>query len=351
MKEPLVAGLHAIASCLIAWASSSTASAQVDFLKPLRDKGESIEKWGERNGGWRLLPDNDKGPFWWSVQLFSNTVDDPDVALLEKLQGIGVLSIACTTTPKSKVIEWIPKNTELEVLSYAGDLITDQALLKIGDLKKLEILSLCRTRITDGALSHLKTNQKLHTLDLAETSVGDESLKNLAVISLPALRSLSLNKTRVSDQGMKHLAKLKALTRVELCDTAISNDGLKYLSESKSLGGVDLVHTRVTDDGLQHCQLFPRLTELAVSGPGITDRGLKFLENVKGLRELRLPQTKVTKEGLEKLRKALPNCGIRADQLVPPVVCNSVICKYCDVQKIRADRKIAYMPIKGDGHV
>ena len=60
-----------------------------------------------------------------------------------------------------------------------------------------------------------------------------------------------------------------------------------------------------------------KLTELQIEKNSVTDTDLEHLKPLTSLRRLNVRETEVTKVGVEAIRKALPNCEIKAPRQLP----------------------------------
>ena len=69
-----------------------------------------------------------------------------------------------------------------------------------------------------------------------------------------------------------------------------------------------MLEGKITNEDLINLQGLKNLESLELSYAKITDAGLVYLQELKNLRHLFLPR--ISDDGSEKLRQALPNCGI-----------------------------------------
>ena len=72
---------------------------------------------------------------------------------------------------------------------------------------------------------------------------------------------------------------------------------------------------RITDRSLEHLAGCPTLRTLHAASTKLTDTGLSHLHPCKGLQFVDVSKTFASPEGVEKLRQALPNCEVKADEL------------------------------------
>ena len=139
--------------------------------------------------------------------------------------------------------------------------ITDAGMTHVSRMKALEELDLSETQVTGKGLTRLQTLTRLRKLSLP-AGADDAALANLVV--LPDLDELNLAFTEVSDHGLKQLQKLKGLRRLVL-PNSITDQGLVHLQAVRSLRYVDATGSRV-----------------------------------------------ISRRGVEGLRKALPQCHVKA---------------------------------------
>jgi len=157
-------------------------------------------------------------------------------------------------------------------------------LLRLPELLRNRSLDLSYTGVTGGQLVLLRGMVHLEDLRLVGTRITDDDLALIG--QCPSIRNLNLDGSSISGAGVAHLRELRELEALSLNETKIEGDCLK-----------DLKH-------------FSRLQWLSLVGTGIGDDGLHYLDSIKNLRTLILVGTRVTTNGAERLRRALPQCGI-----------------------------------------
>ena len=194
-------------------------------------------------------------------------------------------------------------------LSNMYDVITgDVRLEHLARLKSLRTLSMADLQITDAGLEHLRGMTDLQSLWLLAPNVGDAGLEHLKGLS--KLRYLSLFATKVTDTGLEHLTGLTMLEELRLSSTNVSDPGLVHLKALTNLQLLNLDSTKITDAGLEHLAGVQNLQHLSLNGTKVTDAGLEHLNRMTGLKFLDVKNTELSDEGVNKLKQALPNCGI-----------------------------------------
>ena len=74
----------------------------------------------------------------------------------------------------------------------------------------------------------------------------------------------------------------------------------------------DFRNTYLPDAELKKLTAFEQLQSLSLAGTEVTDAGLKELVELTQLQQLDLYDTAVTRRGVAKLKKALPECSVKA---------------------------------------
>jgi hypothetical protein len=70
----------------------------------------------------------------------------------------------------------------------------------------------------------------------------------------------------------------------------------------------------VDDHALESLKKLPKIQDLRLNMAKVTDAGVDDLASMSALRSLNLYHTLVTEKGLERLKAALPQCGIVFDR-------------------------------------
>jgi len=101
----------------------------------------------------------------------------------------------------------------LQVLSLAGNPVSDNILFEIQKLREVYCLDLNQTAVIGDSFGRCKFLPKLELLFLDGTQVGDDS--QLWMYRLPKLKLLSIRNTKVSDKMVRKLKRLYPKSRVK----------------------------------------------------------------------------------------------------------------------------------------
>jgi Leucine-rich repeat (LRR) protein len=154
----------------------------------------------------------------------------------------------------------------------------DRDLVSLADLDGLDLVTFHGKKIDDDAVCRLPRLRTLPALSFKFTSVSDATLKHLSGLGLDGLTSLSLVDTNVTDVGLQHLAGLKQLRKIDLGITAVTDEGLKHLTILPQLQNLGLARTSVSDTGLKYLYSLGALEEVDLTGTPVTDAGVKELK-------------------------------------------------------------------------
>jgi Leucine Rich Repeat (LRR) protein len=261
----------------------------------------------------------------------SCALDDNDVSLLARHEKLRRLSIPYFSPGMSdRSLRVIGGLHELQVLSLAPGLITDDGLAFLGELTELTGLDLWSCPIQGRGLIHIARLPKLQSLSLRGSKIDDDGLSALSECA--SLSRLELDDTRITGTGLAHLAALPKLQKVNLARTRLTNGVglaqldqvaeielsaaqilpgiLTHLAGMKSLRSVSLLRSDITDDALEDLKDAQQIEKLVLSQSNVSDAGLVHLENLKSLKLLHLGQTHVTAAGARRLSDMLPNTSI-----------------------------------------
>lgn len=135
----------------------------------------------------------------------------------------------------------------LQVHGVTAEVMSDELLRRIAELKDLEFLSLAGTKIDDRQLALLAPLTHLRNLELSDCEITDRGLDELA--RFKKLEVLDLTNTRVTDAGLTTLKALPRLRALTLQLTDVTDDGMGVLAELRGLDWLDVALTAVTDAG------------------------------------------------------------------------------------------------------
>jgi hypothetical protein len=173
--------------------------------------------------------------------------------------------------------------------------------------------------------------------ELSEGLVLDDELVHIK--GLTGLKRLDLSRFPLTNAGLAHLSGLTSLEELTLGKEAnvllmnggwlihenreITDTGLVHLKDLTSLRTLDLTGTNVRGPGLAHLKGLRSLRNLTLTRTRVDAAGLGYLKALTSLRHLDIRDTQVTgmgieHPGVEDLRKALPDCRIRAGGVTLP---------------------------------
>jgi Leucine-rich repeat (LRR) protein len=217
-------------------------------------------------------------------------------ALQQGFPLLRILDISNCKNITDKALPFTGQMQQLQVLSVAGDKITDVGLAGLAPAPMLETLNLAGTQIDGTGLAGLAGLPQLHNLVLNGTPITDVGLAN--VRSLPALEVLWLTGTAIDDQGLASVAGLPLLHELNLGGTRVTDAGVAQLRTLRLLRNLSLFNTQVGDGGVRELRHLRRLRTLDLSGTLVTDKGLQSLPRLPELESLNLQGTRVSDRGL-----------------------------------------------------
>ena len=94
---------------------------------------------------------------------------------------------------------------------------------------------------------------------------------------------------------------------------------IPHINEFDSFWQLSIQNAAITDDDLSELGNLGNLKQLHLVGTNFSDAGIAHVAELENLETLVISKTRVTVNGLNRLRGALPYCGIIADIPSPPV--------------------------------
>jgi serine/threonine protein kinase len=238
---------------------------------------------------------------------------------------------------KLSFLEKLGEN-DIQRLDLSGTALKSEAINNINRLTKLDSLSLNSTTIADEALEQLRLSE-LTGLDLTGTAASDRSMisivkncpklhwmqlrgnsrvtnEGVAILTkLPAIKALLLqNVAQVTDACLKTVGKSGTIDMMVLRADNITDEGLANLSSAINLASIDLSSTHITNIGVKNLSKLSRLRVVNLSDTKIDDNCIPTLASMTGVRSLNVSSTAISADGLRRLRAALPDCQIRANE-------------------------------------
>lgn len=244
-------------------------------------------------------------------------------------------------------------NKNVTLLDFTNRYITDEALLRIKELKSLKSLDLRHTQITDDGLRYLTGFGNLELLHVTGMSISSVELVNLKK-SLPncrieftfdpllnamlnahddlavALKDVAerqsdqnvevdaegnvivvdLRNTALTDASMDHFPELPRLQLLNLRNSRISEAGVEKIKDLINLEVLDLRNVVITDSGMEILHGLTKLTRLDLNGESISDSGLKSLDGFSHLRYLSLARVVESLPGLTPPESQITDAGM-----------------------------------------
>lgn len=199
---------------------------------------------------------------WWNkknrvigASFKGDDANDRSLALAGRLPGLR--SLVLVATPNDQLtgngLAAISRLPNLQLLSIAGDRVTDAGMVPISQISSLRTLVL-NCNITDAGLEALSPLQNLEQLDLTQTRITDAGAASLR--NFPKLQTLILNGTSITNTGLPVLVELKALQQLYLGNTAIDDQAVDTLKQLEQLTLLFVSHSQMTTTGVQELQPF-----------------------------------------------------------------------------------------------
>lgn len=204
---------------------------------------------------------------------------------------------------------FLPRLTNLKLLSLDGVKVGDVGLKDIALCSKLAELYLADTLITDVTLGQIALLKEVKKLRLAQTAVSAAGLRQVAGLLLEELDVSQC--ASIDDSSCAEIGKMSSLKRLNLWSDPVSDQGLRQLVPLTQLQWLNLDNTRITDAGLPALKDFSKLGFLHLGSTVVSDEGLPNLTALSGLKQLVVTRTKVTQAGVDTLQKLVPAVDIQ----------------------------------------
>jgi len=191
------------------------------------------------------------------------------------------------------------------------EVVADLLSKSPGGSAQVDILPTWRNRLYDL----LGIPKPVTDLCLKGNQINDDDLARLE--SLQRLTSLSLDQCPITDDGIREIAKLRTLTHLNLfgCDD-ITDTSFTYLGTMRSLEMLDVAAfaPKITGRNIQSLSALPNLGTLnLVDCLEISEDAVQPLASLTHLDTLDIRGTSISEEGAKRLRRALPNTIVLAD--------------------------------------
>lgn len=300
------------------------------------------------------LTDSDISSIGMVSGLESLSLSDNKLTSISALSSLSQLTFLQISENSISDLSPIRSLTKLKTLYIDGNPITDFTPLYA--LTSLRTLSMKSIEITESQLTELQEalpNCSIYSdkaieevveitlgtqtfmSDVTELSLSGQYLLDLSPLSkCTKLTSLDLHGSRVED--ISALIDLQALTHLDISDNKIKDlsplmslEGLVYLNaENNNISDVAVLgylpaleelylSGNELSSGLSSLGKLENLQKLTLRSTGLTDEDLGTLSGLKNLTELNIEDnSELTANEADKLKAALPNCTIKASDLL-----------------------------------
>jgi len=119
----------------------------------------------------------------------------------------------------------------------------------------------------------------------------------------------------VDDRQAELICRFSGLRSLALAANPITDSGVREIASLSHLENLDLANTQITDEALKLIAKLPRLQNLTIPYTHVTDEGIALLAETPTLEILDVFMTRVTSDGVRDLKKRLPNCWVRHQNL------------------------------------
>lgn len=175
---------------------------------------------------------------------------------IEGAKVLGTLTSLSSLNLKNQVelspegFEQVFHLTGLQEITLAGQLVNDEVIADLVELRNLKKLSLESVFVTDTGIGLLKRMRSLKTLRIyLGPDVSSAGITQLSELDLTTLEITLLN---VDNDRLKDLRKLNHLKSLKMLDAAkVSDDGIPYLMELRDLKVLDLNDAMLTVRGIK----------------------------------------------------------------------------------------------------
>ncbi len=198
------------------------------------------------------------------------------------------------------------KRLKLEKLTEA-----DEAIEYIAELRNLTTVEINYSQLNADCFHHFAKLGQLETLGLWRTEVKDPDFAPLQ--ELASLTELRMASIEINDADLEQLTKAPALRTIAAIGTHVTGRGFANLIDMKNLFSLQLTSSQVSGDGVLSLLQLPGLWSLDISGSDLCDEDIPNLAKLTDLSHLAIKNTRMTTEGIERLRVALPDCKIIAE--------------------------------------
>lgn len=168
----------------------------------------------------------------------------------------------------------------------------------------------------DWLYEHLGIPKPVIDLDLTGPEITDKDLTRLK--ALRHLEILSIDSCPITDEGVREIVQLRTLRYLSISGPVnITDASFNYLGKIRSLEALSIAGfpPKITGRNIEKLSDLPNLAVLnLVCCLEISDQAVEGLTRLKQLRNLDIRGTPISEQGVRRLRRALPNTIILADE-------------------------------------
>lgn len=121
-----------------------------------------------------------------------------------------------------------------------------------GGLRHLQRVLIFETELAGPDIERLRRLPDLQMISFSGGRLDEQALEELT--SVASLQGLYLHQTNIEDAHLAALAKLQGLQTLAVTDAEITDAGLRMLHTLDRLRTLNLGHTQVTDEGVKQFQ-------------------------------------------------------------------------------------------------
>jgi serine/threonine protein kinase len=200
---------------------------------------------------------------------------------------------------------------------HRSDIVNNETLKCITQIKSLKIIELGESAVTGEALVTLSRFPKLTDLKVGATDIDGEQLAQSGLLpNLQVLHADHCTKISVALAALENSEKLRKLF-ISFCN--VSPKDIKDISTMKQLTRLKLSDNALNDSDLEPLTKLPKLDNLELDGCKITPACVKTLSQCKALVQLSVRRNQWTPQQFAKFKEAMqktnPHIKIEEDMV------------------------------------
>ncbi len=265
-------------------------------------------------------------PTRYSLLFTPNTLCLKNPHILRRFDDGTLQAIALTADDSelSRVVAPSSAETEAPKLAaedprrlHRSDIVNNETLKCITQIKSLKIIELGQSAVTGEALVTLSRFPKLMDLKVGATDIDGEQLAQSGLLpNLQVLHADHCTKISVALAALENSAKLRKLF-ISFCN--VSPKDIQNISTMKQLTRLKLSDNALHDSDLEPLTKLPKLDNLELDGCKITPACVKTLSQCKALVQLSVRRNQWTSQQFatfkEAMQKANPHIKIEEDMV------------------------------------